>query len=139
MLRDERLDWIGLLCRALLAGFATSIALGLLTLAFASSALAGSQEPGLRLYGAHGEALGQAPQLRTEVVIRVTGALARVRVVQRFRNASSAWVEGIYVFPLPEDAAVDRLQMRYAGRLIEGEVQEREQARQTYVQARAQG
>jgi len=91
------------------------------------------------LYGATGEAIGQAPQLHTDVVIQVSGMLARVRVEQRFRNPRATWVEGIYVFPLAEGAAVDRLRLRYAGRLIEGEIQERQQARRRYDQARAAG
>ena len=94
---------------------------------------------GLRLYGADRTEVEQAPQLGTAVSMTVSGMVSRVRVVQRFRNAGARWVEGVYVFPLPEDAAVDRLQMRYAGRVIEGEIQERAQARRTYQQARQSG
>jgi Ca-activated chloride channel family protein len=43
------------------------------------------------------------PALRqaTDVHMKVSGMVARVRVTQRFTNPSSAWQEGIYVFPLP--------------------------------------
>lgn len=139
MLHFERLGWLGLLWQAAFTGLWTSILLALLTLLFAP--VAGASEPvsGLKLYGISGEQLGYAPGVRTEVSIKVTGMLARVRVRQAFSNPGDAWVEGVYVFPLPENAAVDRLQMRYNERVIEGEIQEKAQARKTYEQARAAG
>ena len=42
----------------------------------------------------------------------MTGIIARTKVTQIFTNPSTDWVEGIYVFPLPEDAAVDTLRMK---------------------------
>ncbi len=104
-----------------------------------SSGHAGAEEGGLKLYNGAGQSLGYAPQLHTDVAIKVSGMLARVRVQQRFQNPSDAWVEGVYVFPLPEDAAVDRLRMLYAERLIEGEIQERQQAEKSYAAAKARG
>jgi len=80
-----------------------------------------------------------ATRLATDVTIDVSGIVARVSVVQRFRNDSGDWVEGIYVFPLPDAAAVDRLTLRIGDRRIEGEIQEREQARRTYERARDAG
>jgi Ca-activated chloride channel family protein len=80
-----------------------------------------------------------ATRLTTEFDIEVSGIVARVSVRQRFRNDGSEWVEGVYVFPLPDDAAVDRLTMEIGDRRIEGEIFEREQARQTYERARAAG
>jgi hypothetical protein len=41
--------------------------------------------------------------------ITVTGMLARTAVSQTFTNRSDEWVDGLYVFPLPESAAVDHL------------------------------
>ncbi len=103
------------------------------------AAMAGDPRPGLQLFGGDLQSLSHAPRLHTDVAIAVTGMLARVAVTQRFVNPGDDWVEGVYVFPLPEDAAVDRLQLHYAGRRIVGEVREREQARRDYAQAREQG
>src|SRR5882724_3709432 len=50
-----------------------------------------------------------APLLHTDVEIRVSGVVARTRVTQSFRNPFDEWLEGVYVFPLPENSAVDRL------------------------------
>lgn len=80
-----------------------------------------------------------AQGLETRVDLSVTGVLARARVVQRFRNQSPDYQEGIYVFPLPPGAAVDTLRVRIGERVLVGEIQAREAAREQYRRARAQG
>jgi Ca-activated chloride channel family protein len=80
-----------------------------------------------------------APGLETDVAIRVTGIVARARVRQRFTNAAADCVEGIYVFPLPEGAAVDRMLLTIGRRVIEAEIREREEAKQVYEEAKAEG
>ncbi len=80
-----------------------------------------------------------APRLKTDVDLRVSGMLVRAKLVQRFRNPSKQWVEGVYAFPLPENAAVDHLSMHIGERTIEGQVQERSQARRNYIAARSAG
>ena len=80
-----------------------------------------------------------APTLATDVEIRVTGVLVRATVRQSFTNPSPEWAEGLYVFPLPEDAAVDHLRMKVGERLIEGVIEEREAAKATYEAAKQQG
>ena len=49
-----------------------------------------------------------APTLETDVHIQITGMTARATIKQKFHNDGTDWKEGIYVFPLPETAAVDR-------------------------------
>jgi len=80
-----------------------------------------------------------APSLATDVDLRVTGLVVRASVRQQFSNPSAEWAEGVYVFPLPEDAAVDRLKMRVGDRVVEGVIRERVAARTAYEQARQQG
>lgn len=72
-----------------------------------------------------------------EMVIR--GPVARVEVTQHFTNHTGRWMEGVYQFPLPDEAAVDRLRMRIGERLIEGEVRERREAKRVYERARDSG
>jgi Ca-activated chloride channel family protein len=81
----------------------------------------------------------RSPVLSTNVQMTVSGVVARATVSQQFRNDSQDWVEGIYVFPLPENAAVDRLRMQIGDRLVEGQVRTRETARAEYEKARADG
>lgn len=78
-------------------------------------------------------------RLNSAFQLEVTGFSARVWVDQQFRNDSGHWIEGVYRFPLPHDAAVDRLQVKIGERLIEGEIQEKQTARRTYARARAAG
>ncbi len=83
-----------------------------------------------------------APILKTDVQIAVTGTIARATVRQEFTNPSTRkgdWLEGIYVFPLPETAAVDHLRMKVGERTIEGQIKERAEARKVYDQAKQQG
>ncbi|MEP5567479.1 MAG: marine proteobacterial sortase target protein [Halioglobus sp.] len=75
----------------------------------------------------------------TKVNFAVTGMLAVVTVKQSFRNDGSDWVEGIYAFPLPENAAVRSLKMQVGERLIIGKIREREEAKREYKQALKQG
>ena len=79
------------------------------------------------------------PTLLTDVKINVSGILARTTVSQQFQNNSKDWVEGIYVFPLPENAAVDQLRMRIGDRIIEGQIKEREEAKKQFQEAARSG
>jgi Ca-activated chloride channel family protein len=80
-----------------------------------------------------------AALLNTAVNMNVSGLVARVSVRQEFRNTSQDWVEGVYVFPLPDQAAVDRMRLHIGERFIEGEIQEKEQAKKTYEKAKQAG
>ena len=80
-----------------------------------------------------------APLLATDVKIDVTGPIARTRVTQHFINPGEGWVEGKYIFPLPENSAVDTLKMVIGDRVIEGKVKEKEEARRAYEEARDAG
>jgi Ca-activated chloride channel family protein len=80
-----------------------------------------------------------ATTVETNVDIRVDGLVARARITQRFVNPTDRWTEGVYVFPLPENAAVDRLRLIIGERVVEGVIDEREAARARYEQARDAG
>lgn len=81
----------------------------------------------------------RAPILKTDVHMRVNGMLVRTRVVQRFKNPGKEWLEGIYVFPLPDNAAVDHLRMRIGDRIIEGKIKEKQEAKKIYAKAKSEG
>ena len=81
----------------------------------------------------------EAPMVATDVNMDIAGPIIRTTLSQTFENTTDEWVEGIYVFPLPENAAVDRLRMVIGGRLIEGQIKEKVQAKKIYEQAKAEG
>ncbi len=80
-----------------------------------------------------------ALRLDTDVAMDVSGLVVRAKVRQTFRNDGSEWAEGVYVFPLPENAAVNALTMHVGERVIVGEIKPREVAKKVYQQAKAAG
>jgi Ca-activated chloride channel family protein len=82
---------------------------------------------------------GELPLKRTDVFAEVSGFVAHVDVSQTYRNDQERAIEAVYVFPLPENAAVDDLTIRVGDRVIRAEIRKREDARRTYEDAKAQG
>lgn len=77
--------------------------------------------------------------LSSDVQISISGITARTTVRQKFHNLSNRWVEGIYVFPLPDESGVDHMQMMVGERKIVGVIKEKEEARAIYKAAKEQG
>lgn len=97
-------------------------------------------EQGSLLVRAHDDGpLHEAPLLDTDVQMQVNGMIARVRLRQTFSHTGTEWVNGIYVFPLPEEAAVDRLRMIIGERVVEGRIETRAAARKTFTAAKQAG
>ena len=93
----------------------------------------------LRIIGPGGAASGSCPLKHTDVVANVTGFVGRTKVKQTFHNPLADKIEAVYVFPLPNDAAVDEMVMTVGDRRIVGQVKQRDEARQAYEQAKAAG
>jgi Ca-activated chloride channel family protein len=122
--------------------FAIVVVLALWCLQFAASVQA--QTPELARAGelfltSRQGAVQPALQLQTKVGMQIEGMTSRVSVRQAFTNDSSEWQEGTYVFPLPEDSAVNAMRMLLGEREIVGEIHERVEAQQIYQQARNAG
>ncbi|MCD4702012.1 MAG: hypothetical protein K8S24_09180, partial [Candidatus Aegiribacteria sp.] len=79
--------------------------------------------------------VGNLPLEHTSVVIDVSGNLQRATVRQVYGNPYDEVIEAIYTFPLPQSAAVDRINMWLGDRLIEGKIHERHLAQQIYNEA----
>ncbi|HEY3448381.1 MAG TPA: VIT domain-containing protein [Myxococcales bacterium] len=75
----------------------------------------------------------------TAVDATVSGLVARVQVTQEFENPFRDRVEAIYVFPLPDNAAVDDLTLVVGQRVIKAAIKKREEARRDYEEAKSQG
>ncbi|MAY19700.1 MAG: marine proteobacterial sortase target protein [Erythrobacteraceae bacterium] len=80
-----------------------------------------------------------AMRLGTDIVANVSGQTARVTVTQAFRNTSDQWMEATYLYPLPEDGAVDTLKMVVGDRIFDGKIKPREEAREMYEEALENG
>src|SRR5262245_54502222 len=79
----------------------------------------------------------EAPRVASDFDITITGPIARTRVTQEFNNPTDGWVEGVYVFPLPDNAAVDTLRIVIGTRIIVGDIKEMQEAKQIYEEAKA--
>jgi hypothetical protein len=62
------------------------------------------------------------------VRVRIAGAVARTEIEEVFENQTSDVLEGIYRFPLPPDAQIERLALEVDGKLEEGAFVERDRA-----------
>ena len=81
----------------------------------------------------------QLPLKHTEVSAEITGLFAQVEVVQEFGNPFKKPIEAVYVFPLPQNSAVNEMVMQIGKREILGVVKKRAEARKMYEQAKAVG
>lgn len=67
-----------------------------------------------------------------QVRAQIVGPIANVSVRQTFHNPLEEMLEAVYIFPVSPRAAVHQFRIQVGDRVIEGEVQEKSQARQTY-------
>ena len=79
------------------------------------------------------------PLKHTDVKGQISGYIATVDVTQKFHNPYDEKIEAIYVFPLPQNAAVNEFIMIIGKRRIRGIIRERKEAEEIYRQARSQG
>jgi Ca-activated chloride channel family protein len=66
------------------------------------------------------------------VNVTIDGQVATTRVDQVFRNDSQWSLEGTYIFPLPENAAISDFAMWINGERVEGQLYTKEEARRIY-------
>lgn len=86
-----------------------------------------------------GQRQGSATLLNTDYRVTVSGLIADTRLRQSFRNTSRHRREGVFVFPLPENASVYGMTMTAGERVIVGEIHERQEAKRQYAEARKEG
>jgi len=68
------------------------------------------------------------------VTVSIQDQLAVTHVDQVFYNPNDWTIEGMYIFPIPDDAAVSGFTLWVDGKPVEGQVLDAAQARQTYEQ-----
>lgn len=94
---------------------------------------------GLLLYRQPSGAWVPSLPLDTQVSMQVSGLSNRVSVKQVFRNNTEFVLNGQYLFPLPNEAAVDSLRLHIGQRVIEGQIHPKAEAKQIFEQAKAEG
>lgn len=79
------------------------------------------------------------PLKHTDVKAKIAGNVSRVEVTQTFENPFKEPLEAVYVFPLPDQAAVDDMEIKIGARTIKGDIKKREEAQEIYERARQEG
>jgi len=82
---------------------------------------------------------GNLPLESIDVHAAITGLATGIEVTQGFQNPYDEPLEATYIFPLPPRAAVTALRMEADGRVVQGVLKERGEARADYDQAVAAG
>lgn len=85
------------------------------------------------------EGAQRLPLQHTHVSAKISGFVADVEVRQTYENPEREPIEITYVFPLPENSAVDAMKMQIGDRTIEGHIERRAEARRIYEGARRAG
>jgi Ca-activated chloride channel family protein len=89
--------------------------------------------------GALKTSLGNLPLTRMAIEADIVGIFASTTIRQTFKNPTNQALEAVYIFPLPDRAGVVAFQMTINGRVIDGVLKERLQARREYEAALQQG
>ncbi len=79
------------------------------------------------------------PLKHTDVKASIAGYISTVNVTQQYQNPYESKIEAVYVFPLPQNAAVNEFLMTIGERIIRGIIREREEAERIYAQAKRRG
>lgn len=78
--------------------------------------------------GSRQELSGAVRLTSHHVRIRIAGTVARTEIEEEFTNTTDQVLEGIYRFPLPPDASIERLALEVDGRWIDGAFVDRDRA-----------
>ena len=76
------------------------------------------------------------PLKSTSVIVNISGVIADVVVTQVYKNEGKKPLEAIYVFPASTRASVHGMKMTIGERTITAKVEKKEEARQSYEQAK---
>jgi Ca-activated chloride channel homolog len=97
------------------------------------------QQGELEVVGHDGQTIGLCPLKHTDVKAEISGFISRVTVTQHFWNPSKQKIEAVYVFPLPNNAAVDDMTLKVNDRTIKGLIKKRDEAQAIYNAAKNAG
>lgn len=86
-----------------------------------------------------GKAKAVCPLKHTAVKAEISGFISRVVVTQEFHNPFKEKIEAVYIFPLPQNAAVDDMTMSIGERTVKGKILPREEAKAVYDAAKSSG
>lgn len=84
-------------------------------------------------------AVDRLPLKSVAADIRISGAVAAVRIHQVFENRAQKPIEAVYVFPASTGAAVHGMRMSIGNRVVEARIDRKKKAREDYEAAKKEG
>jgi len=84
-------------------------------------------------------ATDRLPLKSTHVDVHIVGMIADVTIKQVYRNEGKRTIEARYVFPSSSQSAVYAMNVRLQDRVLSARLREKQQAKQEYETAKAQG
>ncbi len=85
------------------------------------------------------EGVDRMPLKSTQVDVKINAVIARVKVTQTYKNEGTRPLHARYVFPASTRAAVHGMRMQIGEQVVVARIQERQEAKQNFEAAKAQG
>lgn len=79
------------------------------------------------------------PALKTDVEADIQGDLARIKIIQVFKNPTDQPLNARYLFPMSKDAAVYAMTMEVGDEIIKAKIKRKAEAVKTFEKAKSQG
>lgn len=86
-----------------------------------------------------GASVPDFPLQQTSAAVEIAGVIADVTITQVYINRSQRPIEAVYIFPGSTNAAVYAMEMQIGRRVITAEIREKQEARDEYENAKADG
>ena len=90
-------------------------------------------------YESEDAAVDALPLKSTSADVHIAGVIAGVTIEQVYRNDGQKTLEAVYAFPASSRAAVYGMEMTVGQRRIIARIEEKQEARRQYEQARTEG
>ena len=91
------------------------------------------------MFDSQGVAVNPGVILKSDAKMTLTGLINNVVVTQHYINENPFAVNARYVFPLPDESAVQAMTMRIGERVIKGKIAKKRQAEKQYQAAKKAG
>jgi len=91
------------------------------------------------LYVAADGTRAELPLVQSKVDAVIRGPIAQLTLTQSYANPLTTPIDAVYVFPLPDDAAVGGMVLTTGDRRVRAVIKRRDEARAIYDQARRDG
>lgn len=69
----------------------------------------------------------------------VCGGFAEITIIQKFENKGNEYIDGLYMFPIPENAVISGFEADFGGKSIRAAVDDKEKAMKVYSNAVERG